>query len=351
MKTDRARGARGSAAFTLIELLVVVAIIALLISILLPSLSKARAQARATVCGSRIGQLHRALNLYSEDYSETPPFMGLGYENLGLHMNRSWPDGSSTTREYYARLEDWLIPHVPDVWNLPEEDWEAATAHHPFPAKVRNGRLFSYARFESLYRCPDFERIANKEQNAFNYTRTILGRKPLSGGIPGDPVTVEQQNRLEPGPIFKLSTIHAPASMFMLMDEQWDFHVAGNYNGDAPLGGVIHLHDQWLWMGADPIHALIGDMIGSYHGVEGKDVDIDLILPAKKGNIAYYDGHVELVRDPLPYRYLEADPAAIFTNPNLIQDAIRLLSPFIRQIFAARGINLDILEAVTWFLP
>lgn len=43
-------------AFTLIEILVVVAIIAVLIAILLPSLSNAREQARAAVCGSNMKQ-------------------------------------------------------------------------------------------------------------------------------------------------------------------------------------------------------------------------------------------------------------------------------------------------------
>lgn len=53
------------AAFTLIEVLVVVAIIALLVAILLPSLSRARLQAKNTVCISSLRQIGTACSTYA----------------------------------------------------------------------------------------------------------------------------------------------------------------------------------------------------------------------------------------------------------------------------------------------
>lgn len=52
-------------AFTLIEVLVVVAIIALLVAILLPSLSKAKEQARRLSCNSNLHQICLAANMYA----------------------------------------------------------------------------------------------------------------------------------------------------------------------------------------------------------------------------------------------------------------------------------------------
>ena len=55
--------------FTLVELLVVIAIIALLLSILMPSLQKAREQARLIVCKAGLSQLGLANTMYAEQYN------------------------------------------------------------------------------------------------------------------------------------------------------------------------------------------------------------------------------------------------------------------------------------------
>jgi prepilin-type N-terminal cleavage/methylation domain-containing protein len=82
--------------FTLVELLVVISIIALLLSILMPSLGRARDQARDVVCKSTLKQWGVYFNLYVNDYREYPrgvhiwPFSESGhpndYENTGPEM-------------------------------------------------------------------------------------------------------------------------------------------------------------------------------------------------------------------------------------------------------------------------
>jgi len=64
---------RNRPAFTLVELLVVIGIIALLISILLPALSKAKAQANNVKCLSNVRQLAMACKLFAADHQRYIP--------------------------------------------------------------------------------------------------------------------------------------------------------------------------------------------------------------------------------------------------------------------------------------
>jgi len=86
-------------AFTLIELLVVVAIIALLVSILLPSLSRARAQARFVVCQSNMRQLLLAFLAYSQESKGRLP--GCSYDPFAdwLGLANKWTGSSPVGRQ------------------------------------------------------------------------------------------------------------------------------------------------------------------------------------------------------------------------------------------------------------
>src|SRR5262249_5384923 len=68
------RGIRGLVAFTLIELLVIIAIIAILAAMLLPALSKAKAQAQSTACKNHLHQMGLALKMYVDENRSTYPF-------------------------------------------------------------------------------------------------------------------------------------------------------------------------------------------------------------------------------------------------------------------------------------
>ncbi len=58
---------KGRTGFTLIELLVVVAIIAMLLAILMPSLAKAREQARRALCASNQKQMAAGIHVYAQN--------------------------------------------------------------------------------------------------------------------------------------------------------------------------------------------------------------------------------------------------------------------------------------------
>jgi prepilin-type N-terminal cleavage/methylation domain-containing protein/prepilin-type processing-associated H-X9-DG protein len=127
---------RRRTAFTLVELLVVVGIIALLIAILMPSLARAREQARRVQCASNLRQITLATIMYADRNGGVLP----GVARL-FHQPHDWIYWGHVAP--FDRLDESAIapylarPVNANVLRCPSDDWES---HKPaaYPS------LFSY---------------------------------------------------------------------------------------------------------------------------------------------------------------------------------------------------------------
>jgi prepilin-type N-terminal cleavage/methylation domain-containing protein/prepilin-type processing-associated H-X9-DG protein len=152
--------------FTLIEVLVVVAIIALLITVLLPSLKRAREQARTAYCGANLRQIGHGFYFYTQSYNGSFPGSGAWAEYIRPMLQRSL--GKKSTAEPptgYTLPPDSRFFEV-EVYNCPGDPQKAPTSQLNIDVNgqvVTEYLLLSYAVNENVIW--PLNSLADAEQN------------------------------------------------------------------------------------------------------------------------------------------------------------------------------------------
>lgn len=156
-------------AFTLIELLVVIAVITLLISILLPTLSGAREQAKATKCLAQLRVLGQGLIIYVNENSgvmppsRLPKIPGENCNPYGIIYGRCKYRPTfvaSMSQAVGAPPFDDPMPckNLPDRWGEP-------------------GDRQNYSYF--LYVCPSVPEWTDERNGSYGYNYQFLGNSRL----------------------------------------------------------------------------------------------------------------------------------------------------------------------------
>ena len=207
-----------SPAFTLIELLVVIAIIAILAAMLLPVLSKAKANGQSTACLANLRQLQAGYLMYAN----------LNNDNL--------PVDKAIT----VALGD--VANQPGSWVLGNAQLDVN------PTTIQNGTIFRYVGSAAVYHCPADTSTVTGQPGL-----TRLRSYSVSGwlncyftayGQDLDPTIFPQAQ-------VKLSTVGHPADVFAFVDEHEQSIGPGPFLVGQPNYVYVPYNSEWWSFPAD----------------------------------------------------------------------------------------------------
>lgn len=271
-------------AFTLIEILVVVGIIALLVSILLPSLSRAREQARSAMCKANLKQLVVSTLEYVHENRVLPATTSDFYENSAI----------------FGRTTCWPMVRDPNqkrtnvLWDGVYENPSYSSSADPnfIMDCPKRGTIFKYAKDEKLFRCPtDFTGKADPSPaGGGGNGRTSYSMNAYIGYKNPDNMTglALKTSKSVPGTTSELVPNHwAPQDMFIYVEEHPYWHK--NSNVDDVDGTIRSI--PWGFEGnfnfKDKISTRHNVSIGTAYSAGNTK------STAGRTNVSYLDGHVD----------------------------------------------------------
>jgi len=280
-------------AFTLLELLVVIAIIAILISVLLPSLSAARANGQALLCGTHMRELSTALYSYATDNGVYSPCLD------------NYSAGNLSADSYGL---DWLGIGNFRAGGFNPGIKEIPTSGNPmgFAAAPMHGLIWTYYQNADMILCPsDLTGVYRSNQQTpvgngkFSYTMfSTLGlRSPER--IPGAAHFVSEN----------ISASNVPIFVEEHPDGIWNSNPEGNFGAFRGIGNMPGLDE--------------GDIMVSRHypftSRLGKAPGSSAITSFVQGscNMGFADGHVEKVKPNFGL-----GGSVLLTQPNLLPNNI-----------------------------
>lgn len=215
---------RNKIGFTLVELLVVMAIISILAAMLLPALSRARAQARSVACRSNLKQIGYSLGMYGVDYDELLPTSN----NVAFVFDIT--NGWQTWEPTY--VGDSVYAHPMQV-----------LAYHGYAQVGWHGNNDRIT--ESVFTCPSDRAAANVIPDRLNKKRCI--RAHCAGGLTISYTTNQQlyANYFGPYRDWARMASRPGATASVVEYDWWNYYKItwwNGFGGNFRYGGGSSLH-------------------------------------------------------------------------------------------------------------